>query len=81
MKNNDTLKCYALYDKKTISIQILETPENDLPSNSLILNARRWNPNTWEISEPDEFIVDKNLEISELGKIFSKFYSIEVSFI
>ena len=81
MKNNDTLKCYALYDKKTISIQILETPENDLPSNSLILNARRWNPNTWEISEPDEFIVDKNLEISGLGKIFSKFYSIEVSFI
>ena len=81
MKNSDTLRCYALYDKKTISVQILETPEEELSSSSIIINARRWDPTSWEISEPSEFIIDKNIKISELGQVFSKFYSIEVLFI
>ena len=79
MKNSDTLRCYALYDKKTISVQILETPEEELASSAIIVNARRWNPTTWEISEPNEFIIDKNVEIAGLGKIFAQFYSIEVA--
>ena len=79
LKNNETLRYYSIYDKKCLSLQVLEENEEDLPLNSIIVNAKRWNPSKWEISEPQEFIIDKSLSMAKLGEIFSEYYGIPVN--
>ena len=79
LKNSDILKNCAIYERKMISIQILDHVEEEIPTTHMIVNCKRWNPSTYDISEPKEFIVKRNSTIQEIGQIFSEYYKIEVT--
>lgn len=41
LRNADTLKNYAIYEKKMISIQVLDSPEEEIPTNNMIIIGKR----------------------------------------
>ena len=80
LRNTDTLKSYAIYERKMLSLQILNEEEVEISQSSMIVLAKKWNPSTWEISEPTEFVIKRNSTVLELGEILSEYYKIEVFF-
>jgi ubiquitin C-terminal hydrolase len=78
LRNEDTLKNYAIYERKMISLQILQDIESEIPSTHMIILGKKWNSLTWEISEPTEFYVKRNSTVQEIGEILSAHYKIEV---
>ncbi|OMJ69120.1 hypothetical protein SteCoe_33242 [Stentor coeruleus] len=77
LKNNDTLKNYALYERKMISLQILEEDEEEIPATHMIVVGKRWIPSTYEISEPKEFLIKRASSVQEVGDILAQYYGID----
>lgn len=78
LRNNDNLKNYAIYERKMISVQILDCVEEEIPMNEMIIVGKRFNPSTWEILEPKEFVVKRNSTVQEIGEVLANFYEIPV---
>ena len=79
LNNNDFLREYKPSDRVDICLQLLKQPERILEVNDLIVYVKVWCPNTWELSQPYEIIINKNLKISELGASISRETGIDVS--
>jgi hypothetical protein len=77
--NNEFLKDSKPSDKIDICVQLLKGPERPLDGNDLIIYVKVWNPSTWELSNPFEIILNKNLRINDLGLCISKETEIEVT--
>ena len=80
LRNSDILKNCAIYERKMISIQILDTIEEEIPLTKMFIVGKRWNPLTYDISEPKEFIVKRNSTVQEIGEALSAYYEIDVKF-
>ena len=80
MRSQDTLKNYAIYERKMVSVQILDKDDEDVPPTHMIIVAKRFNPSTWEIHEPHEFLVKRTCTVQEIGEVFAGHYQIEVFF-
>lgn len=78
LRNSDTLKNYMPFERKCISLQILDSPEEEILSSHMIILGKRWSPSTWEISKPTEFIVKRLSTVQEIGNILAEYYNIEV---
>eukprot|EP00358_Blepharisma_japonicum_P007162 CAMPEP_0202942914 /NCGR_PEP_ID=MMETSP1395-20130829/3144_1 /ASSEMBLY_ACC=CAM_ASM_000871 /TAXON_ID=5961 /ORGANISM="Blepharisma japonicum, Strain Stock R1072" /LENGTH=362 /DNA_ID=CAMNT_0049639681 /DNA_START=1556 /DNA_END=2641 /DNA_ORIENTATION=+ len=75
-KNNDSLRNYAMYEKKNVAIQILEEDEEEVGQNQMIVVVKRWFPSTWELSAARELVVKKNSPLEEFGQILADAYEI-----
>lgn len=80
LRNSEMMKTYHLHEKKQLVLQVLENEEEEILPNMMIACCKRWSPDTWEISEPQEFIVARRSTMAEIGEIFSQFYGIDVRF-
>ena len=78
MRSQDTLKNYAIYERKMISVQILDKDDEDVPMTHMIIVGKRFNPSTLEIHEPHEFVVKRTSTVQEIGEVLSEYYQIEV---
>ena len=79
MNDAETLSYYIMYDRKSLSLEILDEPEENCPSNSdMVVVAKRWHPSSWTISDPKEIILKKYCTISDFGEEISKKFDIKV---
>mmetsp|Transcript_7814 Transcript_7814/g.7676 ORF Transcript_7814/g.7676 Transcript_7814/m.7676 type:complete len:478 (+) Transcript_7814:1717-3150(+) len=76
LRKDDTLRQYALYEKKNISIQILDT--ESVESSKLVTIVKRWWPSTWQVSKPIEIFVSKTGTLEEFGNKLSSAFDIPI---
>jgi ubiquitin C-terminal hydrolase len=78
LNNKETVKDMKLTDRVAICMQILKTPERVMDTSDIIVFFKVWKPNTWEISLPDEIIINKNGRVHDLGQKISNATGIDV---
>mmetsp|Transcript_7815 Transcript_7815/g.7679 ORF Transcript_7815/g.7679 Transcript_7815/m.7679 type:complete len:306 (-) Transcript_7815:432-1349(-) len=57
--DNESLKSYHIFEKKSIGVQLLTTPDPEFSMSDLIIAVRKWTPSTWELSPPEEIVANK----------------------
>jgi ubiquitin carboxyl-terminal hydrolase 47 len=77
--SKDKMSQYHLYDKKGFAIQLLDRSEREPTENEIMIVVRRWYPSTWELSKPQEVLINKNWKIFEMGQALSALFSIPVT--
>lgn len=80
--DSDTLKeaVSALKDGSEVVAEKIDRQEY-LTKGQLLLELRGWNPNTWELTEIKEIVVDKTATVDDILNLVSKQENIEVKFI
>ena len=81
LKNHDLFRAYALFEKKNVSVQLLDQEEPELKSTEIILVVKQWFPSSWEISAPHEIVVSKQLTIHEFGEKLSGIFSVPLEYL
>lgn len=76
---NESVSHYKIYEGKKMAIEVLESPDRFCSEDILVL-ARRWNPNTWELSEFQDVILPKNSHFDKLGERIADLFGIEVKY-
>jgi len=75
---NSALKSQGVSDKKQVAVEVLQEPETITPKEFLTV-VRTWNPETLEISQSFEIIVDKTKSLKHFAeKIHEKNQSIPI---
>ena len=78
LNNKEVIKELKLADKVNVCVQLLDEPERLLDSADLLVYCKIWLPNTWEISNAKEIIINKNSKIHDLGAKIAALTNIEV---
>lgn len=79
LMNKDCLADFKVNDKVCICVQILSSVEKVLDNNDILVYVKVWFPNTWELSNTHEIIINKNYKLHDLGTSISNQVGIEVS--
>lgn len=79
LMNKECLADHKFTDKVFICVQILNSVEKALDNNDILVYVKVWFPNTWELSNTYEIVINKNYKLHDLGTSISNQVGIEVN--
>lgn len=80
LRNSEPLKNYSLFEQKKLAIQVLQEDEPELDPSSMIVVIKKWDPETWQVSEPKELVIKRTFNLHEFGTKISEEFGIPVSY-
>ena len=78
LNNKEIIRELKLADKVNVCVQLLGEPERVLDSADILVYCKIWQPDTWELSNAQEIVINKNSKVHDLGAKIAELTSIEV---